>query len=289
MFSCLLIFVLGGALILVIPTPKNQPEKRPEPATKLIRYGLTVKNTTPRLIKDGQLIVYAPFSGNGNQVCRDIEANRPFLKKNTETGNQLLYFQINNLPPFGVEQIQVTSHVTYPFLSEKVLAESDFIGPEPYIESENEKIIALAKTLRSSSAFETVCNTFQWISSNIKDSGYRKERQGALYTLEHKKGDCTELMYLFIALCRANRIPARGVGGYICKTNCFLAPENYHNWAEFYAGDHWQIADCQKEILAENSSDYVALHIFANADDDPLEGYRRFMAKGPGITVKMNH
>ena len=45
--------------------------------------------------------------------------------------------------------------------------------------------------------------------------GYIKNDRGALYALKTKEGDCTEFMHLFVALCRANKIPARCIGGYV--------------------------------------------------------------------------
>ena len=43
---------------------------------------------------------------------------------------------------------------------------------------------------------------FQWVSQNVKDDGYSAKDRGALYALTNRKGDCTEFMYLFVALCR---------------------------------------------------------------------------------------
>lgn len=284
-----LFFLSLGVWVIVFIVVENMSSKSPEEKIKHIQYGLTVKNKTSKVVKNVQLIAYAPFTSNGVQACQNIEASRPFQLKNLKTGNQLLYFSINNLPPFGAERIQVTSILTYSFLRDTTLAELDFTGPEPYIESENGKIASLARDLKKGTAFKTASNIYHWVSLNIKKSGYEKKRRGALYALEHRKGDCTELMYLFVALCRSNRIPARGVGGYICKGNCFLIPENYHNWAEFYADGDWQIADCQKKVLVKNSSDYIAMHIFAEDENDPLKGYRRFRVEGPGISATMNH
>ena len=106
--------------------------------------------------------------------------------------------------------------------------------------------------------------------------------------LNIKKGDCTEYMSSFVALCRASGIAARGIGGYICPESSKIKSAAYHNWAEFYHNGSWQIADPQNNVLMQNQADYIAMRIIRASEDNPMGSFNRFRVKGEGLKVKMN-
>jgi len=90
----------------------------------------------------------------------------------------------------------------------------DFLGPSPFIESKEDKITAIAETLTKDHAdkpaWEQVEAIYDWVRENVE---YKFDTQihSCLDALESGKGDCEELSSLFIAICRARRIPARAV------------------------------------------------------------------------------
>jgi len=99
------------------------------------------------------------------------------------------------------------------------------LGAGPYIESNDPKIQALAKEVvgTKTGAWERVRAIYDWVRANIAfEEGPIK---GALQGLKDGTGDSEELTSLFIALCRANKIPARMV----------WVPD--HCYAEFYLAD----------------------------------------------------
>ena len=107
-----------------------------------------------------------------------------------------------------------------------------FTGPSPYIESRHPQIRALAKEAIAGKegAWAKVEALYDVTREKIqfKDMPLK----GALQALRDGDGDCEELSSLFIALCRANDIPARTV----------WVPG--HCYAEFYLEDdagkgHW--------------------------------------------------
>ena len=86
-----------------------------------------------------------------------------------------------------------------------------FLAPSPYIESRHGKIRKLAREVikDKASAWEQVEAMYDWVRDNVEyENGPLK---GALAALNDGNGDCEELTSLFIALCRANKIPARTV------------------------------------------------------------------------------
>jgi transglutaminase-like putative cysteine protease len=166
---------------------------------------------------------------------------------------------------------------------------SRYLTPEPYCESDSADMVTLAQQLKTDTERETVRKIFQWVTSNVQYAGYIKNPRGAAYALTHGKGDCTEYMYLFVALCRAAGIPARGLGGYVVDRNAMLRPQAYHNWAEFYLNGVWHVADPQKQIFMDNQAHYLAMRVIGDTPDDhPMQGYQRFRYAGEGLRVGMN-
>ena len=86
-----------------------------------------------------------------------------------------------------------------------------FLGPSPYIESDNPSIRSITREIVAdrSRAWEQVEAIYEWVRANVE---YRDgPLKGALAAFHDRDGDCEELTSLFIAMCRANRIPARTV------------------------------------------------------------------------------
>lgn len=84
------------------------------------------------------------------------------------------------------------------------------LGPSPYVESRDPKIVRLAKeTGEGLEGWKKVEALYDTVRDKVE---YRNgELKGARKALADGWGDCEELTCLFIALCRAEGIPARTV------------------------------------------------------------------------------
>ncbi|MCK4823252.1 transglutaminase domain-containing protein, partial [bacterium] len=229
----------------------------PEPVYTIprhIRYSFTLQNRTNRLLEKAEFWTYAPAKQTPTQKCLRVETSHPYKLISDDRGNQILHFAFHNLAPYNTRIITVKADLllsgTPNLVSEKDLR--DYLHAEKYCESDNPEITRLAKKLKGPETVKTAENIFRWIADNIQYTGYLRNARGALYALQNKKGDCTESMYLFTALCRANGIPARGVGGYVCSQNAILRPSEYHNWAVFYHDGIWSIADPQRKTFMQD-------------------------------------
>ncbi|MCA9124324.1 MAG: transglutaminase family protein [Planctomycetaceae bacterium] len=109
-----------------------------------------------------------------------------------------------------------------------------FLAPSPFIESRHAKIRSLAREIlkekEDAPAWEQVEAMYDWVRENVEY--VNGPLKGAIAALNDGNGDCEELTSLFIALCRANKIPARTV----------WIPQ--HCYPEFYLEDkegkgHW--------------------------------------------------
>lgn len=113
-----------------------------------------------------------------------------------------------------------------------------YIGTSPGIEARHPKIIAQAKQLVADkeSAWQQVEAIYDWVMTNIQAN--KGELKGAARTLIEKTGDPEDIASLFIALCRASKIPARTV----------WVPQ--HVYPEFYLlddDDHGHWFPCQTD------------------------------------------
>ena len=132
------------------------------------------------------------------------------------------------------KMIQAPKDTTVFVKSEKVPGKlKEFLKPSPLIESKDKRIRAIAAELEDDSlnAWDQVEKNYQWVRENITYKFDRVNRS-CLEALDNKQGDCGELSSLFIALCRAQGVPARAV----------WIPG--HTYPEFYLEDssgngHW--------------------------------------------------
>jgi hypothetical protein len=109
-----------------------------------------------------------------------------------------------------------------------------YLGASPFIESRNPRIRSLAREIlkdkSEAPAWEQVEAIYDYVRDHVE---YREsELKGAIQTLSDGVGDCEAMTSLFIALCRAAKIPARMI--WVMD----------HSYPEFYLEDeagngHW--------------------------------------------------
>ncbi|MBM4090941.1 MAG: transglutaminase domain-containing protein [Planctomycetes bacterium] len=128
-----------------------------------------------------------------------------------------------------------------------------YLGTSPLIDSRNVRIRGLVKeiTADKENAWAAVEAIHDWVKNNIEHSGV--EAVGADVALREKKAHHEDLAGLFIALCRAKRIPARTV----------WVPD--YCYAEFYLEDdegkgYWFPCELkEKTTFAAVSNQYLIL------------------------------
>jgi len=249
-------------------------------ATRPIHYSFTITNTGSAVAKEVHFWTYAPIGQSS------LQTSAPYQLITDDLGNKILHFTFNNIPPYAARIITIEAGI-----NQAAQANQDtksYLQAEPFCEADDPAIAELAEKLKASTTIKTVKNIFQWVAANVRYTGYLKEPRGALYALKHKEGDCTEYMYLFVALCRANKIPARGIGGYLAGSNPILKPDAYHNWAESYIDGAWRIIDPQRKVFMGDQALYIPLHVIGAAPKNPISGPYKFAFKGEGIQIEMN-
>lgn len=104
-----------------------------------------------------------------------------------------------------------------------------YLEPSPQIESDKSTFKTLYRDITKDidSDWEKIEAIYKWVQTNIVYTELTKAKKGkgAVATMKDKVGDCKDLTAVFIAICRAGKIPARTV----------FVPE--HCYAEFYMED----------------------------------------------------
>lgn len=136
--------------------------------------------------------------------------------------------------------VQIFSgHIRNLTIDEEYLRET--LKPSQYWQSDNPEIIEIAKGLK------TPFEIYQYVSTKLKYDYSRVtpnvERKGSVFALKNpEQAICMEFTDLFIALARANGIPAREVNGFAYTENKNLQPlglvaDVLHSWPEYYDKD----------------------------------------------------
>lgn len=112
-----------------------------------------------------------------------------------------------------------------------------------YIDPDNPSLSTLAKSVveegQTNNSFLQAKSLFAWLKENIRYQLHptQDEVQPAAVTFQNKNGDCDDLSFLYISLCRSVGIPARFIRGYLLTQ---LANGNTsataHAWTEVFVG-----------------------------------------------------
>ena len=179
-------------------------------------------------------------------LAKEKSVNVSRLKESSPTKHtRQLSFYINRINPGQSETVYVRYKVNKRLIiaptdtSRFVVPQKvptklrDFLKPSPYIESRHKRIKEIADSLADDTlgGWEQAKKIYEWVRTNVK---YKFDTQihSCLDALDSEHGDCEELSSLFIAICRAQGIPARAV----------WVPG--HTYPEFYLLDengdgHW--------------------------------------------------
>jgi hypothetical protein len=131
-------------------------------------------------------------------------------------------------------KIVMNSHITiYRIINEsnteKQADLSNFLIAEPAIETESQSIISAAASLKQKTDIETVMKTYEFVQDHVK---YKLNPPiGAEKVLESGVGKCMDFSDLFVALLRANKIPAKSVFGIVVD---YVGENPLHAWSEVY-------------------------------------------------------
>lgn len=289
-----IIFIGAGLIFLFVvvfiilkvsdaPVPEEASKAEVKNFNKKIKYTFEVRNPGNQLLLNTVLNIALPPE-QGRQKITDINISLPYQISIDEVGNRTALVEIKKLPPFQtmIVNVSVSLAVTEGAFEDASKVPGELIKPDKYVESDHLEIVKVATQVRSESDLKTARKAFDWVRGNLKYAGFVADDLGALYAVRNKKGDCTEYMYLYGAILRANKIPTKLVSGFIVDSNKLLEAADYHNWVEVYLDGQWRVVDPQKEKFMENENTYVAMRILQN------NGISKPIFKNAQQLVKLN-
>ena len=176
----------------------------------------------------------------------EVEAPWPYqATREPEFGNPMLYFEIGG-PASGEAQLRIKYRVRR---LEQTVPAKDAVsvhhtqGRGLVVLNDEVRRIARTATAGITGSREKGEALFRYVLSRMDydTSGTGWGRGDVVYACEVGKGNCTDFHSLFIALARAEGIPARFKMGYpLPETPAGPVVKPYHCWAEFHvAGEGW--------------------------------------------------
>ena len=232
------------------------------PVNASVNY--TLRDGYNGTIYHGYITYFMPYPDGANYtVYPAIDGSLSQLSITYKAGSRILTWKLNNsegsYPSIsGYFYIDMKGTGTMKLFDNKKMSISKAASSQPnYLgnetskdgrlminpsDSEIKKIAEQVKQETGSNDTWTLAEAmFAWLKTNTEYyHGPESENytQSAIEVLHNHRGDCDELSFLYISLCRAIGIPARFVEGYVTTVST-EGPENYtsHVWTEFYDGE----------------------------------------------------
>lgn len=139
-----------------------------------------------------------------------------------------------------------------------------WVGPSPFVESDDPAIIARAQAVVGDGADPLVSarRLVDWVHENMTQEP-TVTVPSAREVLRTRRGDCNEHAVLLAALARAAGIPARVVAGVVHMDDGFY----YHAWNELWLG-RWISADA---VFAQMPADATHVKLLEGGPEQHLE------------------
>ena len=280
--SFLLVFILVGQF--AAQTTSNASKFSTSRRVFRFTYSFTVKDIASGT-KRVRVWVPVPQSDQ-HQVVRVLAVQAPVKTRMTEEpeyGNRMMYAEIQN-PAQGKAEFRLEYQVTRREYSRGDYAQLEQKDQRPGLVNASMKRLVAPDTLIptdgkmkkladevTGSQTGTVAKAkaaYDYLFANMRcdKSGTGWGRGDAVWACDSKHGNCTDFHSPFIAMLRADGIPARFDIG-------FPLPEDkdkgnipgYHCWAEFYAAKTgWVPVDISEAWKAKQKQDYFFGSVDAN-------------------------
>lgn len=141
----------------------------------------------------------------------------------------------------GIAKVRNYTIGTAKLLNKNISPEKDltqYLIPEPYIESNDEYIKSIADKIKGDTKEEILKNIYIYGQKRIKYV-LVPTIYGAKKAIKMRSGKCAEYAATMVALCRAKNIPARVVMGYFARKD-----NQQHDWVEVYFDEYgWVMYD----------------------------------------------
>ncbi|MDJ0720835.1 MAG: transglutaminase-like domain-containing protein [Desulfobacterales bacterium] len=254
-----------------------------------VRFNYAVRNTGNQVVRGAKFFVYAPIHQTGTQRVDAIDSPLVHHVERDALGQQLLVFELPDLPPYGQVDLAYASRLSLTGVPNTGIDQPSqaCFQAQSLIESDHPLIQSQAQRLQGENPSASSRNFYRWVADNLAYTGPRGQDRGARHALESGQGDCTDAAFLVVALCRAAGIPARCVGGYVCDRDKNLAASEFHNWAEIWFDGRWHVADPVNRCFDANPETYIVTRIWEAGGAWDAAPFWRHRIEGRNLKVRM--
>ena len=280
----LLLLLVFPACQLAAQATSSSQKFSPSSRTFRFTYSFTVKDIPPgtKMVR-----VWVPVAQTDeHQTVRLIEtkaAAKTQIAREPEYGNKILYAELQN-PTQGTASFTLVYEVTRKEFSRGDYAQLErkdskptvvpasmtrFVEPDQLIPTDG-KMKALADQV-TGNATGTVAKAkaaYDYLFTTMKydKSGTGWGRGDAVWACDAKHGNCTDFHSPFIAMMRADGIPAQfDIGFPLPEGKTSGDIPGYHCWAQFYSKNiGWIPVDISEAWKAQQKRDYFFGTIDAN-------------------------
>jgi transglutaminase-like putative cysteine protease len=165
-----------------------------------------------------------------------------------------------------------------------------------YIDPIDPTVVTIAQNAiddtKTNNSFLQAQSLFVWLKENIR---YRlhpneEEVQPAGITLQNRNGDCDDLSFLYISLCRSVGIPARFIRGYLVTSDDNgIVSATAHAWVEVFVGgsvgnNGWIPVECACTVdeikidIEQNFAVEDAYHLRLFVDDGSNQSLTHYVS-----------
>jgi len=324
----LLVPIFSGCIDSLLDFPTTY-ESHPTKISYTIRYGYNVTCTGTgkyEITYDCDipevLTGYRSFHPLFPQDFKSVNVfNNDFLRWNISEDNEASFdlgitasvvaesFLISGLNGDDALTVQEVK-TSYPTISEMYL-QIQSNGSALLIDPTNSNIKLVAQNVvdeaETDNSFLLAKALFLWLKENTeyKTHNNRGSVQPAALTFQKKTGDCDDLSFLYVSLCRAAGVPARFIRGYLLSENDLGgALATPHAWTEVFVGgsmgnEGWMPIECACDCddvnvnVNQNFGVENAFHLRLFIDDGSNESMNMslsgisYVAYGSKRTVKL--
>lgn len=181
------------------------------------------------------------------------------------------------------------SDVFKKYCNKQVLDGKAYINPNnPYIKSVAKNI---TNKLESNNSFLLAKELFLWLKNNTEYNAHteKKEVQTANYTFMKRKGDCDDLSFLYISICRSIGLPVRFMRGLLINKVGNKVTAIPHAWIEVFVGGEigdggWIPVECAG---VTNKLDNLNSEEHQNFGVESSSHLRLFKDNGSNLSIKV--
>lgn len=152
-----------------------------------------------------------------------------------------------------------------------------FTSPERYIESDSPQVVALAERSGGGTIPQQLIGIQKCVEEVLARGEFDPLDHGAVAAIERGKGDCSEHADLFVAICRAKKIPAVVCEGFTIDAGLWKRKPPHHTWVMVWLEDRgwtrFDPLDVSSRLARHEAQSSWYIHLTDQRINDHLNGH----------------